>query len=260
MFSECLEVARSAAHESGQYIMSMAGMLRDDEIDTKAKGDFVTKVDRTSEQIIINLIKKVFPNHSYLAEESGGERVNDYCWVIDPLDGTTNFIRGFPVFSVSIALQYQGEVVLGVVHDPNRNETFEAVKGEGAFLNGKGISVSDNNALPSALISTGFPFRQKEHVDRYTEIFREVLHKAGDLRRAGSAAVDLAYVACGRCDGFFEFGLRIWDISAGSLIVKEAGGEVSGFKDDEDLFKTGNIIAGNRYIFKPLKDIISRHL
>ncbi|MFQ3574723.1 MAG: inositol monophosphatase family protein, partial [Thermodesulfovibrionales bacterium] len=193
-------------------------------------------------------------------EEYGGQGIDDFCWVIDPLDGTTNFIRGFPVFAISIALLYKGDILIGLIYDPNRHETFEAIKGQGAFLNGKRVQVSNSDDKTSTLIATGFPFRQKGLVDKYCAIFRDVLFFAGDLRRAGSASLDLAYVACGRCDGFFEFGLKIWDIAAGVLIVKEAGGEVSGFSDAEELFKTGNIIAGSRYVFQPLKDIIKRHI
>ncbi|MCX8027787.1 MAG: inositol monophosphatase [Thermodesulfovibrionales bacterium] len=260
MLDDFMDVARSSAIKAGQYIVSMCGSVKNEDIDTKTVGDFVTHVDKESESMIIDEIRNRYPNHSFLAEESGKSADSEYCWVVDPLDGTTNFIHGFPVFAVSIALQHRGEFVLGVVYDPNTKEMFEAIKGKGAFLNGKRIHVSKTKEMKKSLVATGFPFRQKGIVDKYVEIFKEMLLEVGDLRRAGSAAIDLVYVACGRCDGFFEFGLKVWDIAAGSLIVKEAGGYVSGFYEDEDLYQTGNIVSGNKYIFQNLKDIIKRHL
>jgi myo-inositol-1(or 4)-monophosphatase len=248
-----LQKAQEAARMAGAHIVANLGKLRSDEIDSKQAADFVTRVDRESEDMIVRLIKDSFPGHSFLAEESHHERDSGgYRWIIDPLDGTTNFIHQYPVFAVSIALQHESEIIVGVVFDPLRNEMFSAVKGGGAQLNGKPISVSGRSDRQSALVATGFPFRRKELLDDYLRLFRAVLIKVSDIRRAGSAALDLVHVASGRCDAFFELGLSPWDIAAGSLIIKEAGGLVTDFKGGEDYLESGNIVAGTPEIHRVL--------
>jgi myo-inositol-1(or 4)-monophosphatase len=244
-FSELLGVAVRAARLAGDVILANIGGLSSDDINQKRASDFVTKVDIESENIIIKSIRESFPDHAILAEESLKDNNTDgFKWIIDPLDGTTNYIHGYPVFSVSIAAAFKDEVMAGVIFDPLRNELFTAQKGKGAFLNDKLIKVSDAGMLKESLISTGFPFRKKENIDRYLMLFRNLFYKVGDIRRAGSAAIDLAYVASGRCDGFFELGLGPWDIAAGSIIIKEAGGVITDFGGGVGYLETGNIVAG----------------
>ena len=274
--NDFLSVAVRAAILAGGVILNNLGRISKDDIGTKQASDFVTHVDRDSERLIIKTIKKEFPRHSFLAEESVKkfesekkrrcEPSGSCRWIIDPLDGTTNYIHGYPMFSVSIALEYspctpnvvQGkkEIILGVILDPLRDELFTAEKGKGAFLNGHPIKVSSVSELKNSLITTGFPFRKKEFVDTYLQAFKNILLKVSDLRRAGSAALDLAHLACGRCEGFFEIGLSPWDTAAGSLMIKEAGGIVTDFGGGEDCLATGNIVAAIPAIHKEiLKEI-----
>ena len=249
---EFLDIAIKAARLAGQIIFSHLGKISKRDIGLKQASDFVTSVDRESEKIIIDTIKEYFPDHHFLAEESLKEfGKGKYRWIIDPLDGTTNYIHGYPVFSVSIALEFEGEIVLGVILDPLRNELFWTEKGTGAYLNCSSIEVSNIN-IRESLITTGFPFRSKEMIDPYLKLFKNIFLKVSDLRRAGSAALDLAYLACGRCDGFFELGLSPWDIAAGSLLIKEAGGVVTDFGGDNHYLMTGNIVAGNPEVHKEI--------
>jgi len=249
---EFLEIAVKAAKLAGQIIVEHLGKISKRDIDLKKASDFVTTVDKESEKVIIGTIKKHFPDHLFLAEESlkecGGET---YRWIIDPLDGTTNYIHSYPVFSISIALEYGGEIIAGVILDPLRNELFWTEKGSGAYLNCSSIEVS-KVYMEEGLITTGFPFRSKEIIDTYMKLFKNVFLKVSDLRRSGSAALDLAYLACGRCDGFFELGLSPWDIAAGSLLIREAGGIVTDFKGGNDYLWTGNIVAGNPEVHKEI--------
>lgn len=243
---EFLDTALKAARLAGQVIINHLGRISKRDISLKQASDFVTSVDRESEKVIIGTIKEHFPGHLFLAEESLKECGKEtYRWIIDPLDGTTNYIHGYPAFSVSIALEYEGEIISGVILDPLRNELFWAEKDTGAFLNGQRMKVSEVNTLNESLITTGFPFRSKEMIDTYLKLFKNLFLKVSDLRRAGSAALDLAYLACGRCDGFFELGLSPWDIAAGSLLIREAGGVVTDFAGGNDYLRTGNIVAGN---------------
>lgn len=252
---EPLIVAMEAAQQAGKLVRERIGSISQEEISQKSFSDFVTKVDLESEKTIINNIKKHFPNHQIMAEESSKDyKKADYLWIIDPLDGTTNFIHSFPFIAISIALMYKGELIIGVIHDPLRNETFYAESGSGAFLNGKKIKVSSIKKPESSLIATGFPFRNKQYIEKYVKIFHRMLHSVNDLRRAGAAAIDLAYVACGRVDGFFEYALSPWDIAAGTVLIKEAGGVVSDFDGDNNYLLTGNIIAGNPVIHKFLSE------
>lgn len=249
---EFLDTALKAARLAGQIILNHLGKISKGDINVKQASDFVTSVDKESEKIIIGVIKAKFPDHLILAEESLKEcGKGTHRWIIDPLDGTTNYIHGYPVFSVSIALEYEGEIILGVILDPLRNELFWAEKGEGAFLGCTSLKVSETN-IRESLLTTGFPFRKKKMIDYYLTVFKNLLLKASDLRRAGSAALDLAYLACGRCDGFYELGLSPWDIAAGSLLIKEAGGVVTDFGGGNAYLKTGNIVAGNPAVHKEI--------
>jgi len=243
--SKFLGTAFRAAILSGEIILKNLDKISRDDIGVKQASDFVTRIDTESEEIIIRTIRKTYPLHHFLAEESlkdadGG----NYRWIIDPLDGTTNYIHGYPVFAVSIALEHKGDIILGIVFDPIRNEMFSAEKDNGAFLNGKPLQKLSDISIRESLIATGFPFRKKDVVDKYLKLFKRVFNKVSDIRRAGSAALDLAYLACGRCDGFFEIGLSPWDIAAGSLLIKETDGIVTDFGGGTDYFKTGNVIAG----------------
>jgi myo-inositol-1(or 4)-monophosphatase len=243
---EFLDTAIKAARLAGQVIVNHLGKISKMDIGLKQASDFVTSVDKESEKVIIDTIKEHFSDHHFLAEESLKEFGNGkYRWIIDPLDGTTNYIHSYPVFSVSIALEFEGGLVLGVILDPLRNELFWAEKEAGAFLNGNPIKVSEVSTINESLITTGFPFRSKEMIDPYLKLFKNLFLKVSDLRRAGSAALDLAYLACGRCDGFFELGLSPWDIAAGSLLITEAGGLITDFGGGPHYLMTGNIIAGN---------------
>lgn len=258
---EPLLVAIESARLAGKIIKEKIGTIGKDDITQKSISDYVTDVDIYSERTIIEYIKKYFPEHQIMAEESSNNyRKAEYLWIIDPLDGTTNFIHGFPVVAVSIALMYKGELTVGVVYDPTRDELFYAEKGSGAFLNGERIKVSFLTEPTLALIATGFPFRNKQYVDSYLKIFRELLYSVSDLRRPGAAAIDLAYVACGRVDGFFEFALSAWDIAAGTVLIKEAGGVVTDFEGGESYLKTGNIVAGNPFIHPFLVEKIKKAL
>lgn len=243
--SEFLITALEAAQRAGKVIIQNLGTLTEEDVDYKEASDYVTRVDRESERIIIDTIHEVFPDHRFLAEESLHDTgTGGYLWIIDPLDGTTNFIHGYPQFSVSIALQFDKEIIMGVIFDPLRNESFATDQGNGAFLNEKPVNVS-RGSLQRSLITTGFPFRKKNVIDLYLKLFRNIFDRVSDIRRAGSAALDLAHLASGRCDGFFEIGLSPWDIAAGSLLIQEAGGVVTDFGGGGDFLATGNIVAGS---------------
>ena len=225
-----LNTAIKAARRAGSIIGRASLDLGQIKVSVKQQNDFVTEVDRAAEATIIETLREVYPSHAILAEESGhsGDSDNsEYQWIIDPLDGTTNFIHGFPQYAVSIGLAHKGVMNQAVVYDTTRNELFTASKGGGAFLNDKRIRVSKRTKLAESLIGTGFPYRMFDHADAYMAIFRELTQKTAGLRRPGAASIDLAYVACGRTDGFWEFGLSPWDMAAGTLLVTEAGGLVS---------------------------------
>lgn len=250
-----LEIAVESVQKAGRLIRDNRGTLSLGDIAVKQAFDFVTRVDTESEALILDTIRKRFPDHHFLAEESLHEiETDDFRWIIDPLDGTTNYIHGFPFSAVSIALQYKREIIIGVIYDPFRNELFTAVKGGGAFLDGKKITVSTVSPMANALIATGFPFKRKELIEHYLTLFKNIFLEVSDIRRAGSAALDLAYIACGRFDGFFEIGLGPWDCAAGSLMIKEAGGVITNFGGGEDFLSTGNMVAGNALIHAVLQD------
>lgn len=261
-----LNMALRAARAAGEIISQSAERV--DLVDVEAKGlnDFVTKVDRAAEKAILNVLQKTYPTHSFLGEETGmsegkGEGA-DWLWIIDPLDGTTNFIHGFPQFAVSIAVQYKGVTEHGVVLDPMRREEFTSSRGRGASMNGRRLRVTSRKNLEGGLIGTGFPFRpdQQAHMDNYLGMFKDVARQTAGIRRAGAASLDLAYVAAGRLDGFFEFGLQPWDIAAGDLLIRESGGLVSDFAGGHNYLDSGNVVAGNPKLLKSLLTTLSPHL
>jgi myo-inositol-1(or 4)-monophosphatase len=252
-----LNIAVNAARNASKVIMRSIGRLDIRDINEKDKNDFVTEVDKSAEKEIIATLRKSYPDHKIIAEESGiSEGSDDFVWIIDPLDGTTNYIHGVPHYAISIAFQYKGKLEHGLIYDPIRNELFLTSRGEGSKLNDRRIRVSSNSRLEHCLIGTGFPFKNLNDFPLYLKTFAEILPNVSGIRRAGSAALDLAYVAAGRFDGFWELGLKQWDIAAGVLMVKEAGGLVSDFLGEEGYLDNGNIIAGNPKIFKALLQII----
>lgn len=254
-----LNTAVKAARRAGSIIGRASLDLGQIKVGIKQQNDFVTEVDRAAEAAIIDTLREVYPTHAILAEESGhsGDTANaEYQWIIDPLDGTTNFIHGFPQYAVSIALAHKGVLTHAVVFDINRNELFTASKGAGAFLNDKRIRVSKCAKLDEALLATGFPYRVFDHVDAYLGIFKEITRRSAGVRRPGSASLDLAWLAAGRVDGFWEFGLAPWDIAAGALLIQEAGGLVSDLSGEGDYLQTGNIIGGTPKVFNQLLQVI----
>jgi myo-inositol-1(or 4)-monophosphatase len=229
-------------------------------VNTKSPNDFVTEVDQAAEQAIIDILLTAYPGHGILAEESGrerGSRHSDFVWIIDPLDGTTNFIHGFPVYCVSIALAFRGKVEQAVIYDPTRNDLFMASRGRGAFLNDKRLRVSKRTRLADALIGTGFPFRKGDNFQRYLKMFETVMPLCAGLRRPGSAALDLCYVAAGYTDGFFETGLQPWDVAAGSLIITEAGGLIGNFTGEADFLNQREVVAGSPKIYGQLVPLLA---
>lgn len=252
-----LNIAVRAARRAGEVIVRALNQQGTSlQVESKGRNDFVTGVDRQAEVAIIDILRKAYPNHAILAEESGSHQGVDYQWIIDPLDGTTNFIHGHPHFCVSIALKYKDRLEQAVVYDPLRQELFTASRGRGALLNDRRVRVSNLHSLNGALLGTGFPFRVPHHIARYVETFRTLLPLVADIRRAGSAALDLAYVACGRLDGFWEMELNAWDIAAGVLLVQEAGGLVTDFKGEQDYFKTGHIVAAAPRVLNGILQVV----
>ncbi len=256
-----LSVAVKAARQAGDIINFAARDLGQLKIQTKTYNDFVSEVDHAAEKAIIHTLKHAYPNHGFLGEESGDtNKEADNIWIIDPLDGTTNFLHNFPQYCVSIALQQSGVLTQAVIYDPARNDLFTATKGRGAFLNDKRIRVSSRTKLQESLIATGFPFRDFSHLDTYMGMLKDMIKKTTGIRRPGSAALDLAYVAAGWTDGFFEINLSTWDIAAGGLLVQEAGGIVGDFEGNESWLKTGNIVAANPKVFAQMLQTLSPHL
>ncbi|BBL23678.1 MULTISPECIES: inositol monophosphatase family protein [Comamonas] len=257
-----LNVAIKAARAAGAVINRAALDVENVRVAQKQVNDFVTEVDQASERIIIETLLGAYPQHGILAEESGSEYGNknsDHIWIIDPLDGTTNFIHGFPVYCVSIALSYKGKIEHAVVYDPSRNDLFTATRGRGAFLNERRIRVSKRTQLKDCLVSTGFPFRPGDNLRHYLRMFADVTERVAGVRRPGSAALDLAYVAAGFTDGFFETGLSSWDIAAGSLLVTEAGGLVGNFTGEADFLEQRELLAGNPRAYGQLVGILGKY-
>jgi myo-inositol-1(or 4)-monophosphatase len=256
-----LNVATKAAREAGKIINRASQDVGALKVQTKDYNDFVSEVDRAAEDAIISILKEAYPTHGFLGEESGTSNADaESIWIIDPLDGTTNFLHNFPCYCVSIALQEKGVLTQAVIYDPVHNDLFTATKGRGAFLNDKRIRVTNRSKLQDGLISTGFPFKDFSYLDTYLEIFKDMAKKTSGLRRPGSAALDLAYVAAGYTDGFFEINLSPWDIAAGALLVQEAGGIVGDFEGNESWLRTGNIVAGNPKVFGQMLQVIAPHL
>ena len=245
-----LNIAISAAREAGKIISRNLAKIDSLSIHTKQKNDFVSEVDHMAEQEVINTIRRAYPQHGILAEESGHSNGDEYLWIIDPLDGTTNYLRGFPHYSVSIAMRHKQRLEIGVIYDPFKDELFCAARGDGATLNERKIRVSQLTGFEGALLGTGFPFRENQNIDSYLATLREMMLQTSGIRRAGSAALDLAYVAAGRLDGFWEFGLKIWDIAAGCLIVQEAGGLVGDHLGEHSHLDSGNIVVANPKLFR----------
>ncbi|MGA0025082.1 MAG: inositol monophosphatase family protein [Burkholderiales bacterium] len=255
-----LNTAVKAARRAGGIINRAGRNLDVIAVREKAANDFVSEVDREAEQAIIRTLHEAYPKHSILAEESGASGNSEYQWIIDPLDGTTNFLHGFPQYAVSIALAHRGIVTQAVGYDPTRNDLFTASKGGGAFLNDTRIRASKRDHLKPALIATGFPYRQLEHLEAYLGMMRDIIKNTAGIRRPGSASLDLAYVAAGRVDGFWELGLSKWDIAAGALLITEAGGMVGDLQGNDGYLDSGNIVAGNPKVFAQLLPLIAPHL
>ena len=252
--------AVKAARRAGDIINRAAENIEQLKIQHKTKNDLVSEVDHAAEAEIINSLQKTYPDHAFLAEESGRIGESDYEWIIDPIDGTTNFLHGFPVYAVSIALAYKKQLQVAVVYDPCRNDLFTASRGSGAYLNEKRIRVSKRDKLIDCLIGTGFPFRANSDVDSYGEMFKALALKTAGIRRPGAAALDLANVAAGRLDGFWEIGLSPWDMAAGALLIKEAGGLVGDLDGDSQYMDSGKIVAGNPKIFAQLLSTLRPHV
>jgi myo-inositol-1(or 4)-monophosphatase len=255
-----IHVAIKAAKAAAEILRENFGKLSTGDIRKKSQNDFLTFVDEASEQKIIRMIQQAFPAHAILAEESGhSDQTSEYEWIIDPLDGTKNYISGIPVFAVSIGLRYRGKMKLGVVHDPIRGDIFHAVRNQGAYHDGRKMNVSQRSELAGCLIATGFPFKRKEILANYLSSFKDIFLNCSGVRRMGAAALDLAYLAAGRFDGFWEVGLSPWDMAAGSLLIEEAGGLLSDFWGKDGYLENGYILASNGRIHDFLLDITKTH-
>lgn len=253
--------AVKAARRAGAIINRASLDVGALKVRSKTYNDYVSEVDHAAEAAILEVLKDAYPDHGFIGEESGNDNIGaENVWIIDPLDGTTNFLHGFQQYAVSIALMQQGQLTQAVVYDPSRNDLFTATKGRGAFLNDKRIRVSNRSKIQESIIGTGFPFRDFAHLDTYVGMFKDMIKKTSGLRRPGAAALDLAYVAAGWYDGFWEIGLSKWDIAAGALLIKEAGGIVGDFEGNESWIDTGNIVAGNPKVFYQMLQVLEPHL
>jgi myo-inositol-1(or 4)-monophosphatase len=256
-----LNIAKRAALSAGRLLLRHFDHLERLTVTTKQRSDFVSEADIQAEREIVQTLRRTYPSHGILAEESGEKPgQDDYQWIIDPLDGTTNFLHGIPHFAVSIAFRYKNRLEAALVYDPIRQEMFVASRGESAQVNDRRIRVSGINTLENALLGTGFPFRYPQHQPAYLGIFNALMGRCLEIRRAGAASLDLAYVASGRLDGFWEIGLKPWDMAGGALLVLEAGGLVSDFAGGNDFLQSGNIAAGNPKVFKALLQEMQPHL
>jgi len=249
-----------AAKSASKILIENFGKIKSEDIKEKERNDFLTFVDTSAEKIIIDILLKNYPDHSILAEETGWQKQSsEYQWIIDPLDGTKNYISGIPNFSISIALRKSDQIILGVILDPIRDELFTVEKNKGVFLNNRKIQVSNETQMQKCLIGTGFPFKLKEHLSTYLKSFHDIFEKSSGVRRMGSAAIDLAYVASGRFDGFWELGLSPWDMAAGSLMIEEAGGQISDFWGGDSYLESGYIVASNGHIHQKMVQITAKH-
>lgn len=259
-----LTIALKAARKAGEVIESAFERLDLVNIEEKGRNDYVSEVDRKAEDEVIYHLKKAYPDHKFTGEEGGtkGNPDSEYEWVIDPLDGTTNFLHGIPHFAVSVACFYKGQLEHGVIVDPIKREEFCASRGKGATLNDRRIRVSKRKGMDGALIGTGIPFNgfALEHIEPYLDCVKDIASETAGIRRPGSAALDLAYVAAGRFDGFWELNLKPWDVAAGVLLLKEAGALVSDFNGGTDYISSGHILAATPKVFKPLLQTVQKHL
>ncbi len=251
-----LNIAIGAAQIAGDLMRRELPRLATIPVARKARHDYVSEIDKTCEAEIVREIKRFHPDHAFLGEEGGREGESDFVWIIDPLDGTTNYLHGIPHFAVSIALQVKGRTEHAVVYDPVRDEIFSASRGRGALLNNTRMRVSDRVSLESAIVATAFPFRRRGMMPVYTGIFSDVYRKIEDIRRCGAAALDLAWVAAGRLDGYFEIGLEPWDLAAGTLLVREAGGVVTDFSGGDQVETSDSVLAAPYKLITPLRRII----
>jgi myo-inositol-1(or 4)-monophosphatase len=254
-----LNIAVRAARRAGSIINRAALDGGGFEVRAKQRNDFVTKVDHAAEEAILDIVRKAYPDHAVLAEESGDAPGRaEYQWIVDPLDGTTNFIHGFPQYCVSIAIRHRGALTHGVIYDPTKNELFTASKGRGAFLNDRRIRVSKCARLDEALVGTGFPFKEVSRIEVYADQLKTMMLTAAGVRRAGAAALDLAYVACGRLDAFWEMGLSAWDMAAGALMIQEAGGLVGDLRGEDRYLESGEIACATPKVFPALLEALRR--
>jgi myo-inositol-1(or 4)-monophosphatase len=255
-----VNIAVRAARRAGSIISRASDNLDILTVRHKSLNDLVSEVDRAAEDAIIQTIRNAYPGHAILAEESGATGHSEYVWIIDPLDGTTNFLHGLPIYAVSIALAHHGQIQHGVIYDPTRNDLYTASRGRGAFLNDRRLRVSKRDKLIDGLIGTGFPFRMFEHLDAYCAMLKDLMGKTAGIRRPGAAALDLAAVAAGRLDGFWEIGLSPWDMAAGVLMITEAGGMVGDLEGNDKYLERGHIVAGNPKIHAQLLQALQPHL
>lgn len=255
-----LNIAVKAARRAGSIINRATRNLDIIAVREKAANDYVSDVDQEAENAIIRTLREAYPDHSILAEESGATGHSEYQWIVDPLDGTTNFIHGFPQYAVSIALMHRGTLSQAVVYDPTRNDLFTATRGRGAFLNETRIRVSKRLHLRTSLIGTGFPVKSMQHLESYNAMLRDMISSTSGVRRAGAASLDLAYVAAGRLDGFWELSLGPWDMAAGALLITEAGGLIGDLEGNDGYMASGNVLAGNPKIFAQMLPVLARHL
>lgn len=253
-----LNIAVKAARRAGSLINRASLDVGRLVVTKKGPADFVSEVDRMVESAIIGILREAYPDHAFLGEEGGAVGASEFQWIIDPIDGTTNFLHGFPMYCTSIALAHKGIVTQAVIYDPVRNDLFTASRGSGAFLNDRRMRVSQETRMEHALIGSGFPFSSMEHQERYLRMLAEVMRKSAGIRRPGSAALDLACVAAGRYDGFWELGLKPWDMAAGTLLIQEAGGLVSDLDGDNRFLESGHVVAGNPKIFAQLLPMVAR--
>ncbi len=254
-----LNIAISAARAAGHIIIRYLNRVDSLTVASKRRNDFVSEVDHLAEQEIMTIIRRAHPSHAILAEESGAHGTNEYLWLVDPLDGTTNFLHGFPQYAVSIALKHKHALLLGVIYDPFKEELFAAYRGAGATLNNRRIRVSRANSMTGALLGTGIPYRPEQNLNAYLATLKALIQDTAGVRRTGSAALDLAYVACGRLDGYWEFGLKPWDFSAGVTLVQEAGGLVGDMSGGPAFMQTGNVLAASPKVYQAMLRTLRPH-